>query len=238
VSASGGLDLATLFLGIGIGFVLTAIVAALVLAHVEGTLGAANLSPTVPQGSRSLPTATATRTPSATATPVVAAGYVATDSTTQGTWQGTYGGQGAIVAGDLQQLPAGIQVTPSGQSDFTWQPSTADPRAPQKLSNGGDRIAACWYSQTGFTLDVSIADGQAHQVALYLLDWDGLNRSETVTVSDPATGAALDTRLVTNFAGGVYLVWTVRGQVVLTITNNAGSVNAVASGLFFASASA
>ena len=73
-------------------------------------------------------------------------------------------------------------------------------------------------------------------MALYLLDWDSLNRSETITRSDPATGAALDTHLVTSFAGGVYLVWTVRGHVLLTITNNAGSINAVASGVFFAAA--
>jgi hypothetical protein len=48
----------------------------------------------------------------------------------------------------------------------------------------------------------------------------------------------LDTRSVTSFGGGQWLVWSVRGHIAIQITNAPGSPNAVASGLFFAPASA
>ena len=42
------------------------------------------------------------------------------------------------------------------------------------------RIAACWYSPgpvgSSFSVDVNLTDGAAHQVALYLLDWDNTTR--------------------------------------------------------------
>ena len=191
---------------------------------------------TVPKATRGLPTVTPTRVPTPTAVPTVAATYTTTDTTTQGTWQGVYGDQGAVVIGDTQQLPTGIQVTPSGAAEADWAPTTADPRAPQKLSNPADRIAACWYAPTTFSIDVNITDGQPHRIALYLLDWDSRSRSEAVSVIDPATGAALDTRIASAFTGGQYLVWTVRGHVVVQITDNAGSANAVVSALFFSKA--
>ncbi len=226
-------SLPTLFLGIGIGAVLTSIVAALIIAGLADSSTTRRALATVPITTRGLPTVTPTRTPTPTPVPTVAATFVATDTTTQGTWQGVYGNQGVVVVGDTQQLPAGIQVTPSGAGGVVWAPTTADPRAPQKVSNSADRIAACWYAPTTFSIDVNITDGQAHRLALYLLDWDSQNRSEVVTVADPATGVALDTRVVSGFVGGVYLVWTVRGHVVLGITDNAGSINAVVSSLYF-----
>jgi hypothetical protein len=45
----------------------------------------------------------------------------------------------------------------------------------------------------------------------------------------------LDTRIVTTFRGGTYLVWNLSGNVTLRLINNGGpnSPNAVLSGLFF-----
>jgi hypothetical protein len=125
-----------------------------------------------------------------------------------------------------------MQVTLSGQSGYIWAASSADPRALQKASISGDRIAACWYASTSFTFDIDLTDGQPHQMALYLLDWDRLSRVENVTVLDAATGAVLDTHSISAFANGEYLVWQVRGNVVLRVTNESGSLNAVVSGLF------
>ncbi len=70
-------------------------------------------------------------------------------------------------------------------------------------------------------------------MALYLLDWDTTSRNEIVTVQDVQTGATLDTRTVTNFNGGQYLVWNITGHVNIWISNN-GATNAVMSGIFFA----
>ncbi|HEX6796179.1 MAG TPA: hypothetical protein VF116_00545 [Ktedonobacterales bacterium] len=186
----------------------------------------------------SLPTATATATPSPTAIPPAnTATFVTLDTTTQGNWQGVYGSAGYMLAGDAtQQLPAAIQVTPSGAAPYTWAASTDDARAPVKPENSDDRIAACWYSFTSFTIDVNITDGQTYQLALYLLDWDQQNRVETVSVVDGSSGTALDTRPVSGFGNGEYLVWQVRGHVSIQVINAAGSLNAVVSALFFAPA--
>ena len=79
-------------------------------------------------------------------------------------------------------------------------------------------IASCWYTATSFTVDLNFTDGQAHQVALYLLDWDRQGRSERVDVLDPSSGAVLDSRTVSGFGAGEYLLWNVSGPVRLRPT--------------------
>ena len=92
-------------------------------------------------------------------------------------------------------------------------------------------MAACWFNSSGtsFTVDLAFKDTNTHQVALYLLDWDG-GRSERIDILDAANNV-LDTRTVTGFGAGQYLVWNVSGHVVARVTN-IGS-NAVVSGIFF-----
>ncbi|MGI9102793.1 MAG: carboxypeptidase regulatory-like domain-containing protein [Terriglobales bacterium] len=160
--------------------------------------------------------------------------FVKSDTTTQGNWQANYGADGFNVLGDTALYPSYATVTPSGQGSYTWASSTTDVRALQKVS-ASDRIAACWFSGGTFSLDVNLTDGLPHQVAIYLLDWDSTVRNETVTVQDVASGALLDTRTVSGFSNGVYLVWNITGHVKISLTNNAAS-NAVLSGLFFGGA--
>jgi hypothetical protein len=160
-----------------------------------------------------------------------AASFAGSNATTQGSWVGAFGADGYQVVGAAAALPAYAQVTPSGNSSYTWAASTQDTRALQK-PGATDRIAATWYAATSFTVDVNLADGQSHRVSLYLVDWDGQGRAERVDVVDPATGAVLDSRTISNFAGGQYLSWTVTGRVTLRVTATAGP-NAVLSGIFF-----
>ena len=159
------------------------------------------------------------------------ASFLKQDTTTQGSWIGTYGAQGYDVIGDAASLPGYATVTPSGQSTYVW---TTSPNAPQALENPGGTgaIAACWYSSSSFKVDVNLTDGQAHDLELYFLDWDKGGRSEQVQISSAATGAVLDTETVSSFAGGEYLDWQVSGNVVITITTVSGP-NAVLNGLFF-----
>ena len=225
------LAVAGLFLAVVL--VLTALLAPPLLALLTGTSSAA--PPAVTTGTATpLPTVTPSPTPTATPPPTTAAIFAALDTSTQGNWQGVYGSSGYVLAGDTQQLPTAIQVTPSGAAVYTWAASTDDTRAPVKPENPGDRIAACWYAPTSFTFDVTITDGQTYQLALYLLDWDQQQRVETVSVVDPASGAALDTRPASAFGTGTYFVWQVRGHVTIQVTNAAGSPNAVVSAVFFA----
>ena len=156
------------------------------------------------------------------------------DTSTQGNWVSLYGGQGYSIAGETTNLPSFASVVTSGQSHCTWAASTTDPRAPLTSSAAGaGRVAACWYSDSGFTVDVNLTDGITHQLALYALDWDTNGREERVDAVDPATGAVLDSRTVSSFTGGQYLVYNVTGHVQFRITNNVAGTNAVLSGLFF-----
>ncbi|HZY87591.1 MAG TPA: hypothetical protein VFE78_22320, partial [Gemmataceae bacterium] len=160
------------------------------------------------------------------------AAFVKTDAGTQGSWQGHYGGDGYnVVDAGPPSYPANPAVTPAGNSDYVWAASTADPRGLQQPAAPGDRIAAAWYSTGSFSVDLNLSGG-AHQVALYLLDWDGNGRSERLDVLDAATGAVLDSQTAAGFRGGEYLVWDLGGHVLVRITRQAGN-NAVLSGLFF-----
>jgi uncharacterized delta-60 repeat protein len=163
-----------------------------------------------------------------------AAVFVGADSSTAGSWKGKYGGDGYAVFEDSSNPPAYVRVTPLGKSDWTWQDSTPQPPALQRTTTSA-RIAACWYSATSFTIDLVFTDAQPHQVAAYFLDWDAKGRRALVEVTDGATGLILDSRTVTSFTGGTYLVWNLSGHVKISITNQ-GPENAVMSGLFFGSA--
>ena len=163
------------------------------------------------------------------------AAFVKTDTTTQGNWKSVYGAQGAIVLGDSSSLPSFATITPAANQSYVWSPSTTDVRALLKLASAPDRVAGCWYSFSTFTVALNFTDGQAHQFALYALDWDNSlgGRTQKIEVLD-AKSAVLDTRTLANFQGGQYLVWTLSGNVTLRITNTYGPANnAVVGGLFF-----
>jgi hypothetical protein len=152
------------------------------------------------------------------------------DSTTQGAWKGVYGADGSAVAVDSTNYPGYTQVTVGGTA-FTWAASTSDARALQTYA-GTSRIASAWYSGIAYTIGVNVTDGNTHQVALYCLDWDGSNvRSERIDVLDASNGSVLDSRTVSSFSGGQYVVWNIAGYVTFRVTPLAG--NAVVSGIFF-----
>ena len=158
--------------------------------------------------------------------------FVNTDTVTQGTWQGTYGADGYNVIDDTVSYPGYVTVTPAAQSNYTWANSTSDVRGLQKALTA-DRIAATWYSFGTFTIDLNFSDSAQHQLAVYCVDWDsGGGRTQTVNILDGATNAVLDTQNLTNFQNGKYLVWKLRGHVILRVTNT-GPINATISGLFF-----
>ncbi len=160
------------------------------------------------------------------------AAFLRTDATTAGNWKGSYGADGYQVINDAASYPSYVSVTPSGYSNYTWAASTSDTRALLKAASTTDRIAACWYSAGSFTIDLSFKDTTTHQVALYLLDFNGKARTQRVDVVD-AGSSVLDSRSVSGFGGGQYLVWNLSGHVILRITNTNPATNGVISGLFF-----
>ena len=165
-------------------------------------------------------------------TGAASAQFVKTDSTTEGSWKGSYGGDGYNVIDDTSAYPSYVTVTPSGQSNYVWNSSTSDAWGLEKAYSDTDRIEATWYTGGSFTIDMNFTDGGTHQLAVYCLDESGGSRTETISVLDGTTNAVLDSRNVSNFATGEYLVWNLSGHVVINISNT-GSPNAVISGLFF-----
>lgn len=170
-------------------------------------------------------------------TATASASFVTSDTTTQGNWNGAYGGDGYNVSQDANvKTPSYAQVSVNGQSNYVWASSTTDIRALAKPENLSDRIASTWYTNgvSSFTIDVNLTDGNSHQVALYALDWDTTGRAETIKVLDAGTGTVLDTRTLAagSFHNGEYLVWNLQGHVKFEVDYNGGA-NAVICGLFF-----
>jgi hypothetical protein len=162
--------------------------------------------------------------------------FVKTDTTTQGSWIGTYGYDGYNVIGTTfsnPSYPTYAAVTASGYSNYTWSPNpTTDPRGLQIPPDGSaGRIASVWYGSE-FTVDINLTDGRTHQVALYAVDWDTTTRGETIQIADASSGAILDTETLSSFQGGAYEVWNISGHVKITIAQTSGR-NAVLNGLFF-----
>ncbi len=184
-------------------------------------------------------TSSITGSESLTVNPIIAsASFVKSDTTTQGNWIGVYGSDGYDLVASSVVNPAHATITPAGEQEYTWStPSLTTKQALEVPPSGASRVAAVWYSATSFTVDVNVAGGQEYNLGLYFLDYDASHRAETVTLSDAKSNAVLNTQSVSNFTSGEYLVWTISGNVLITITRTAGA-NAVLSGLFFDPATA
>jgi hypothetical protein len=160
------------------------------------------------------------------------ASFVKFDASTQGSWKGAYGANGWAIPNDSTNYPAYVQVTNGSQfPPTTWATSTVDVRALQQGFSSA-RIASLWGAWSGFTIDINLIDGATHQVALYCLDWDSTVRNERIEVVDATTNLVLDSRTISAFNAGQYLVWNVHGHVTFRITC-LGGANAVVSGIFF-----
>jgi uncharacterized repeat protein (TIGR01451 family) len=159
------------------------------------------------------------------------ANFVGSDMSTEGSWHGVYGADGYSVANDTQSIPSYASFAVQNQLSWIWTSSTTDPRALQTGSGTG-RIAATWYNNSTFDFDINFTDANSHQLELYVLDWDSQGRSETIQVLDANTNGVLDTRNISNFTNGIYLIWNISGHVKINITRTSGP-NAVISGAFF-----
>ena len=112
-----------------------------------------------------------------------------------------------------------VQLSVPGSSEKMLQKAAAS-----------DRIAATWYAQQTFTVDLNFTDQTPHQVTIYCVDWDSYPRSQTIDILD-ANNNVLDTRSMPSFSGGQYMTWSVSGHVKIRATAN--TVSAVISGVFF-----
>ena len=161
-------------------------------------------------------------TPSAT--------LVGIDSTTQGNWFLRYGLDGYSIHADALSLPPYAELVVTGANSFTWASSTPEIRALRRASGPG-RLAAAWFGNTiGFA--INFTDGQAHDVAFYMLDWDSTARVQQFEVYDAINGQLLASQTISGFHDGQYIVWRLTGSVQIRVTKLAGDT-AVVNGIFF-----
>ena len=164
--------------------------------------------------------------------------FVKVDPFTQGSWTGNYAtsesGSGWLTP-QAAKLPAFMDASVTDASQFIWSESTSDPRALQDPFNPSSHSASCWFSPSEFAVGLNFSDTNLHRVSFYFLDWDSTNRSELVTILDAATGSYLDSRIINDFSGGKYVVWDLRGSVLVQISALTGN-NAVLSGIFVSDA--
>jgi len=128
-------------------------------------------------------------------------------------------------------LPAFALVGVTGGTPYTWAASTTDVRALQTASGSSTRIASAYYAASNFAISVNLTDGNMHKISLYLLDWDGGARSETISIMDAESHTVLDTQTFSSFQNGEWAVWNVAGNVVIQVVGTGGA-NAVVSGVF------
>lgn len=160
--------------------------------------------------------------------------FVRADAATQGDWLGVYGSEGYCMAGLPDAAPSYASIQAAGAQSYLWTDTSTDRRALLK-GQASDRVAACWYSDPAFGLEVDFADGNTHRLALYCLDWDRRGRSQVVDVLDAESGALITSQTLAGFEEGKYLVWDIKGRVRIRFTRIGGN-NAVVMGLFFSRA--
>jgi hypothetical protein len=164
-----------------------------------------------------------------------AAKFVKVDDTTAGNWKGVFGSEGAVICADKAgTAPKCANVTLTNKNDgIPWAPNPADTRYLLKSGDAKDRTVSSWTAYDQFEVGVEITDGKEHQVALYCMAW-GNKCDMTVEVQDADTKAVMDSQQVKDFVKGKYLIWNIKGQVIVRISSNIqeeGTV-AIASGVF------
>ncbi len=153
-----------------------------------------------------------------------------------GEWVGLYGGDGYYLAdwngGSDLLVSDWMSVTLDVGSRSTWASTTTDNRALEAPDQSFLR-AATVYSPSEVRLSVDFPSGYTGDLHVYSVDWEGVNRRQTVTVDDgngPQT-VALDT----DFEAGAWMHFTVNvapgGTATVSAVNN-GPFSAVISGVF------
>jgi hypothetical protein len=172
-------------------------------------------------------------TNTATGGPGTSASFLGADNTTKGNWKSVYGSEGYFIPNLATSYPSYATVVRTG-SAYTWDPNPSgaeSDRALERVTPPG-RIASAVIGEVSFTFDINLTDGQAHRVAFYMTDYLSTTTIQTVTVIDQATNAVLDTQNVSSFRSGRWLVYSLRGRVIVRVTKTGGSWAQI-NGIFF-----
>ncbi len=163
--------------------------------------------------------------------PTALASYLGADTTTSGSWRGTYGTEGGLTTPWNLVPPSYVKISAYLNYPLLWNDPTADPRALQKPS-GGDRFAGAWNSTNFINFYLQFRDSLTHEVAFYFVDYDRDGRQQKLEIFDQGTGNLLHSTVISEFGNGVYHRYNLSGNIRLTLTRIAGPT-CVMSGIFF-----
>ena len=161
--------------------------------------------------------------------------FLEEDRNTGGNWKEEYGSQGYHVVGAEKQLPEYV-----AQDGYIIRNAVC---VLLKMYAEGEnvlfynrqdnrRVQAYYLSAETFYIHICLADKDRHKISFYFLDYDRLQREQTVEVIHAGTGQVIDRKLLSDFHKGVYLSYEVMGAIILKITKINGP-DAVISGVFW-----
>jgi Bacterial Ig domain len=154
--------------------------------------------------------------------------FVGEDAVTKGNWKPYYGSDGQYLAGGAQHAPAYGRAFGFGEVFTNWNTTVWDPR-PLASYAATSRQFTAW---NGGDVMLEVADNAWHQLAIYCVDGDRLERKQCITVVDASNNNVLDSRELSNFGDGRYLVWNFRGSIRLK-AQRLSLASAAISGIFF-----
>ena len=169
--------------------------------------------------------------------PAGAALFLGADAAAQGNWTGKYGTGGYFIPNGNSTAFDHANLGFSEYFPYTWAGPwsgvNSDPRNLQTAPGASTRIASAITNYVGksFYIHLNIYDDKPRLVALYLLDWDGSARSETITITDASTGQLYDKQTISGFHNGTYALWELKGNLTIQVTPNSVP-SAVVSGIF------
>ena len=179
------------------------------------------------------------------------------DSYTEGFWSGgcpkvfaprlcrIYGAAGYMIANAGGNGAAYATTSVTGGFAYTWgtfgplgnNPETLPFTDAMQLAPGSpNRIAAAYtnYQSKTFNINITMRDSNSHRIALYWFDPNLASfdyYQQSITIRDLSTGTLLYTGNFGVYNSGQYLLWDIKGQVVITVTP-AVARSPLVSGLF------
>lgn len=161
--------------------------------------------------------------------------YLHVDDQSQGYWENRYGMEAVWIHGSLREIPEDITVSPRNGQLYIGSYSSALPGALRWPGDPHHGVVAEWNHTDNLEIQVHLRDGREHLLALYLCDFTGNYRRTILEVLDNTSRGSLDTREIGEFGNGKYILWKVRGNILLRFQRKHGG-NVGFAGLFLDSA--
>ncbi|HQL75340.1 MAG TPA: hypothetical protein PLD58_19325 [Phycisphaerae bacterium] len=154
------------------------------------------------------------------------------DVATAGKWTGKYGSLAAWIPNVPTAAQRNYRLDVLAGQPFTWPGGQKDPRSLAPPGAKGRPAATCWHEGQRLSFLITPSDTLAakpYRLTVYVLDYDRNKRSMAVGFGEPAQTE--QTAAIDETDKGVYLTWTVSGEVQIDVRKLAG-FNAVISGIF------